>query len=169
MGKEIWCLFIHIPIAFVGSTCIGLVLNAVLLGPIFGIFGVHPNQLPDLGPFNPLLWGCSLFLGLLINYRTRHRSAYWVGGFGVCYLVAVLFFSASGIERSLDFRLLFSPVCKDGGCLGQMLVTLPFLNSIAYSMGAWFGLRFAQEDRGAGARSSRQSSEVRTPWQPRKK
>jgi hypothetical protein len=140
-------LLIHIPIAFVGGTSIGLALNAFLLGPIVGIFRLHPNQLPDLGPFSPLLWSGSLLLGLLINHRTHHRSAYWIAGLGTCYFLAVLFFSVSGSERSQYCRLLFSATCKDGACLEQMFVTLPFLNSIAYSGGAWFGLRFAQEEK----------------------
>jgi hypothetical protein len=79
MGREIRGLFIHVPVAFVVGTCIGLALNAFLFGPIIGILRLHPNQLPNLGPFNPLLWSGSLLLGLLINYRT-HRSASWVAG-----------------------------------------------------------------------------------------
>jgi hypothetical protein len=149
MGREIRGLFIHIPVAIVGGTCIGLALNAFLFGPIIGVFRLHPNQLPNLGPFNPLLWASSLILGLLINYRTHHRSAYWVAGVGVCYLLAVVFFSVSGFERSHYTRLLFSTTCKDGECLEQMFVTLPFLNSIAYAGGAWFGFRFAQETQKA--------------------
>src|SRR5262249_13170352 len=122
MGREIRGLFIHTFVAIVGGTFIGLALNAFLFGPIIGIFRLQPNQLPDLGPFNPLLWSGSLLLGLLLNYRTRHRSAYWVGGIGVCYLLAVLFFTVPKFERLHYYRLLFSPTCKEGECLEQMVV-----------------------------------------------
>ena len=156
IGKEILALFLHVPLAMVVGTFVGLVLN-LFLGWILAIFGFRTNQLPDLGVFNPLLWSGSLFLGALINRRTHHRSAYWVAGVGGCYLLAVLLSDVSGFAHSEYYRsvsgghylryeylLLFSPSCTGDKCLGQMIVTLPFLNSIAYSVGAWLGLRVAQ-------------------------
>lgn len=142
------------------GTCIGLLLDVFVFEPIVKALGLHPNQLPDVGCFNPLLWVGSLFVGALINYRTRHRSAYWVAAVGACYLLTVIvyyhtpLFAQSSVYQNADSRghslryglyVLFSPACKGGECLEQFFVTVPVLNSIAYSLGAWFGLRFAQE------------------------
>lgn len=158
IGRETLGLLLHVPLAMVVGTFVGLVFNLLFFERIVAVFGFHPNQIPDSGFYNPLLWITSLLLGLLVNYRTHHRSAYWVAGVGVCYLLAVLFSDVSGYERSeyfqqvsgrhylqYGFHVLFSLHCKDGDCLEQMLVTVPFFNSIAYAFGAWFGLRFAQE------------------------
>jgi len=114
-------------------------------------------------------WVGSVFLGALINYRTRQRSAYWVALFGVAYLMLILIyyhtslFAESSIflhsdnnGHSLRYGLyvLFSPACTGGECLEQFLVTIPMLNAIAYSMGAWLGLRFAEEGSRRNLRGS---------------
>jgi hypothetical protein len=160
-------LFLHVPLAMVVGTFLGLLLNFAFFGRIVAILG-FPNEISDAGFYNPLLWIASLFLGLLINYSTQHRSAYWVAGVGVCYLLAVLFSDVSGYEGSeyyrevssghylrYGFHVLFSLKCKDGQCLKQALVTEPFFNSIAYAFGAWFGLKFVQE---SNKRAQRRSS-----------
>lgn len=159
IGKEILALFLHVPLAMAAGTFIGLALN-VFIGLMLAILGFRTNQLPDLGVLNPLLWSGSLFLGALINRRTHDRSAYWVAGVGCSYLLAVFLSDVSGFAHSeyywrvsgghylrYEYRLLFSP-CTGDKCLGQMIVTLPFLNSIAYSVGAWLGLRVAQASEG---------------------
>ena len=160
IGRETLGLFLHVLLAMVVGTFLGLVLNLLFFGRIVAVLGFHPNQIPDLGFYNPLLWIAGLLLGLLVNYRTHHRSAYWVAGVGVCYLLAVLFSDVCGYARSeyyqqvsgghylrYGFDVLFSLHCRDGQCLKQMFVTVPFFNSIAYAYGGWFGLRFAQESQ----------------------
>jgi hypothetical protein len=153
IGEEIFlALFLHVPLAMAVGTLIGVVLR-LFAGRVLGF----RTQLPDLGVFNPLFWISSLFLGALINRRTHHRSAYWVAGVGCSYLLAIFLSDVSGFARSqyvtsvsgghyleYEYRLLFSPACEGDKCLGQLLVTLPFVNSIAYSVGAWLGLRVAQ-------------------------
>jgi hypothetical protein len=171
IGKEILALFLHVPLAMAVGTFIGVVLN-VFIGRMLAILGFRTNQLPDLGVFNPLLWGSSLFLGALVSRRTHHRSAYWVAGVGCSYLLAVFLSDVSGFAHSeyyrgvsgghylrYEYRLLFSPACGGDKCLGQLLVTLPFVNSIAYSVGAWLGLRVAQaSENPPDTRVCRQSS-----------
>jgi len=153
IGEEIFlALFLHVPLAMAVGTFIGVVLR-LFVGRVLGF----RTQLPDLGVFNPLLWGSSLFLGALINRRTHYRSAYWVAGVGCSYLLAVFLADVSGLAHSeyvravsgghylrYECHLLFSPSCEGDKCLGQLLVTLPFVNSIAYSVGAWLGFRAAQ-------------------------
>ena len=94
--SEILGLFLHVPLAMVVGAFVGLVFNLLFFGRIVAVLGFHPNQISDSGFYNPLLWIASLLLGLLVNYRTLHRSAYWVAGVGVCYLLAVLFSDVSG-------------------------------------------------------------------------
>lgn len=161
IGMEILALFLHVPLAMAVGTFIGVVLR-LLVGQVLGF----RTQLPDLGVFNPLLWGSSLFLGALVNRRTHHRSAYWVAGVGCSYLLAVFLSDVSGLAHSeysrgvlgghylrYEYRVLFSPSCDGDKCLGQLLVTLPFVNSIAYSVGAWLGLRVAQASENSLATS----------------
>jgi hypothetical protein len=153
--REILGFFFHVPLAMVFGTLAGMVL-AFLLNPILSV--LVPFRLPILGFFKPIYWICSVPLGILTNYRAQHRSARYVFAFGIVYLLIALSSYIPNYGQSSYFRrviqgpylyhalhMLFSNVCKDGQCLEQMLVTLPFLNSIAYSVGAWFGLRFFHE------------------------
>jgi hypothetical protein len=158
--RQILGLFLHVPIAMGVGTCVGISLDMFVYEPIVKALGLHPSQLPDFGCFNPFFWAGSILIGALINYRTRHRSAYWVAVFGVVYLLWTIVYyhtplftepsifvrpDNSGHSLRYGLYVLFSPACKGGECLEQFFVTVPVLNSIAYSIGAWLGLRFAEE------------------------
>jgi hypothetical protein len=137
ISREIFGLFLHVPLAMVGGTCAGILLDALFLEPALTPLALH--RLSKLGFYNPIFWVTSPLLGLLVNYRTRHRSAYCVCIVGIAYLLFTLGQYKHGLQ------MVFSTDCTDGECLEWLFVTLPFLNSIAYSVGAWFGFRFAQE------------------------
>lgn len=139
MRAETLSFFPHVLLAMVGGTCAGIAADAFLLEPLLK----GHRRLPNFGVYNPIFWVCGLLLGLFVNYRTKNRSARYVCIAGVAYLLFVLSTDHQGYSHA--FQLLFSTDCKDGECLGLFFVTVPFLNSIAYSGGAWFGLRFAQE------------------------
>jgi hypothetical protein len=139
MRGEILSFVPHVFLATVGGTYAGIAADAFLLEPLLG----GHRRLPNFGVYNPIFWVWSLFLGLFVNYRTKNRSARYVWVVGVAYLLFVLSTDHQGYSHA--FQLLFSTDCKDGECLGLFFFTIPFLNSIAYSGGAWFGLRFAQE------------------------
>jgi len=146
------------------GTLVGILIEVLVFEPLAAALGLHSNPLGAVGCFNPMFWAGGLPLGAFINYYTRHRSAYWVGLFGVGYLLATILYyhttlfphpsiyqnpDNTGYSLQRGLYWLFSPTCKGGECLEQFLVTLPVLNSIAYSLGAWFGLRFAhQKNRG---------------------
>jgi hypothetical protein len=161
VGREIVGLVFHALMAMVGGVCIGLLLGVFIFDPLVAALGLHLNRWPGIGLYNPIFWLVSAFLGILVNRLTRHRSASWVAAVGVCYLLWSLHLYVPGLH-TLDYNgvkvyyqgptgwpsvvralhMLFSPTCKDGQCLEQMFVTLPFLSSIAYSFGAWLALRF---------------------------
>jgi hypothetical protein len=80
--EEILGLFLHAPMAMMGGVLVGFVLLLLLT----------PGPLPNIGFYNPLFRSARALLGSLINYRTRNRSANWVGAIGGLYLVSVTFF-----------------------------------------------------------------------------
>jgi hypothetical protein len=141
MRGEILSFLPHVLLAMAGGTCAGIAADAFFLEPLLG----GHRRLPNFGVYNPIFWVFGLILGLFVNYRTKNRSARYVWVVGVAYLVFVLSGEHQGYSHA--FQLLFSTNCEDGGCLGLLFFTVPFLNSVAYSGGAWFGLRFAQETR----------------------
>lgn len=70
IGEEILGLF-HPPTTMIGGVLVGFV----------SLRWLTPSLLPNRGSCNPLFWGGTALLRLLINYRTRNRS-YWVGAIG---------------------------------------------------------------------------------------
>jgi hypothetical protein len=139
MRGEILSFVPHVLLAMAGGTCAGIAADAFFLEPLLK----SHRHLPTFGVYNPIFWACGLLLGVFVNYRARNRSARYVWAVGVAYLLCVLPAGHQGYSHA--FKTLFSIDCTDGECLGLVFVTVPFLNSIAYSGGAWFGLRFAQE------------------------
>ena len=143
---------LHVFLAMGVGTALGLALE-LILDRSAGALGIHTSG--TLGVFSPFLWIGSILLAALINSRVHHRSARWVGVVGLCYLVAVLVvYHTPLFERSSVYQtpsgdyslshglyLLFSPSCKSGDCLEQVLITVPVLNSLAYSFGALLGFR----------------------------
>lgn len=154
-------VFLHVPIAILGT-----VLIAIVMGwPIIAIFSRLGMRRFDFAmPYNPLLWVSGVLLGLLVNRFARHRSACWVGAIALLLMFAVMVWDISIFKRSgyygaltqghywkYEFGQLFSPddaTCSDSECLGKLLVTLPVVASIAYSIGAWLGLRSWHSDPG---------------------
>lgn len=139
MRGEIVSFLPHVLLAMAGGTCAGIAADAFFLEPLLK----SARRLPTFGVYNPIFWACGLLLGLFVNYRTRNRSARYVWVVGVAYVLFVLSTDHRGYSHA--FQALFSTDCTDGECLGLVFFTVPFLNSIACSGGAWFGLRFAQE------------------------
>jgi len=137
---------------------------AMIIGPIVALMvGLGAvivfNNSPGInsvlnagGAANPLLWGPGLILGLLVNRFTLKSAACWVWLAGMVWIACGVFVSVfsyharfAGICSPLDsIRNGFFPYgssdCGDHENL--MLLTVPTLNSIAYSVGAWVALRF---------------------------
>jgi hypothetical protein len=143
-------LFLHLPVATIGGVVLGLLLDGILLRPFFGLR--HDFHLAF---YNPLFWITAFVLGLLINRRTRHRSAYWCAAITTFCLILVIWSDLSGMRSSqyaqtatgghflrYELSVLFSPECRGSKCVEQIFVTAPFITSLAYAMGAWLAMRF---------------------------
>jgi hypothetical protein len=151
LPEELIGLLLHLCIAGIGGTLI-VILSGEAISVLLSRVGV---RVPDFNPIILLLFFLPvIFLGIVVNRSTRHRSACIVGFLGALFLLLVMRSDVSLYERSAyygnlthghywwyEFQVLFSPVCPHGECLGKVFFTLPFLTSVAYSIGAWLGLR----------------------------
>lgn len=109
-------------------------------------------------PLGPIFWLVTLSLGLFVNRYMRHRSAPWIGLFGITCLTILLVWDYIGTGhsdyyRSLpgrfwgdEFRQNFTSKCSNSECLG-LLITMPSLSLVAYSIGAWLGLTLSLHSR----------------------
>src|SRR5262249_10124539 len=100
-------------------------------------------------PFYPVQIAIGLYLGWLIYRRFQHRSMLWVWILPLALLtyafiaVPTLSPARSSIllrPNTLQSRLsyYFGTGCKPRDrCLNQLVLTMPFYASIAYSLGAW--------------------------------
>jgi hypothetical protein len=123
----------------------------------------HPNDAASI--FNPILWVPSLFLGGIASRFVHHRRAYLAPVvMGISVIAGVMFWDISLFRHSAyelglahghvwryEFERLFSPVSsfsheKADRALTQLFITFPFLTAVAYSTGAWLGLRFGERE-----------------------
>jgi len=92
--------------------------------------------------FSPFYWGAAVLIGFWFNRRMRHLSACWV------WVLPILAFSLLLVRYSVPagayHEQLFT--CHDE-CLAAMFVTMPTMNCVAYSIGAWLALRSPKAPR----------------------
>lgn len=111
--------------------------------------------------YNPWFWIPAGLSGYFVNRVTRNRSACVVGSVALLLLFALMSRDVSFHQQTpyfsqlindqyhghywrYEFEQLLSPSdakCGSSECLGKLLFTLPVVTSIAYSIGAWLGLR----------------------------
>jgi hypothetical protein len=154
--RELRLVVLHVVVALVGGV-LAVLLVGGLFAALFSGLEVRPPT-PDV-IYNPFIWLPAFFLGLVVNRFARHRSAPFVGIVGLVLLVGVMAWDVSilrhggnyrdlspGHDWAYEFRQLFSAdkTCRDSECLGKILVTAPFITTVAYSIGAWLGLRFGK-------------------------
>jgi len=144
----------HLVAAMVASVIIGGVL-AALVQHLIGDVGPKNWTLHKVAtdaPYSPLLWGSALLLGLVVNRRTRNRSACWIWVAGLCWLGLWIWDAVSiydprwcqGCSLSQNvwrnfFTVGYNSCLQD--CLAELFGTTPTLNSIAYSIGAWIAIK----------------------------
>jgi hypothetical protein len=110
---------------FLTSAHLSASLSAILLGSLF----------------SPFYWGAAVAIGFWFNRRMGHHSACWVW---VLPIVAIsLLLIEFRVSVAEFFERLFT--CR-GECISAMFLTVPGMNCIAYSIGAWFGLRSRAAD-----------------------
>jgi hypothetical protein len=148
----------HSVLATVGGVLVGFVLLHFVPLPPIGPHWRLKTLFADF-PYSPAFWGSAMLLGFIVNRRIADRSACWVGPFGVLVLALLVGLSIPGYEAS-GYELnrtghsflnyihgelfgLDPKACGSDECLGKVMFTTPVLNSIAYSVGAWIGLRFS--------------------------
>lgn len=86
--------------------------------------------------FSPFYWGAAVLIGFRFNRRMRHHSACWV------WVLPILTFSLLLLRYSVPAGVYYEKLltCHDE-CLAAMFVTMPTMNCVAYSVGAWLALR----------------------------
>jgi hypothetical protein len=94
--------------------------------------------------FNLFFWVTAVPIGLWFNRRMRHYSACWT------WVLPILAISLLLIR----FRVSMAEFCETvltchGECILFVLLTVPMLNCVAYSVGAWLALRSRKGPRAA--------------------
>jgi hypothetical protein len=110
-------------------------------------------------PYFPVQIIFALILGLLLGRALRHRSIVWVWVLPLvilCYslVTARVLIPTSVLARPGVFQSRFSHYFGSGcqpaaHCLDQLLVTMPFYSSLAYSVGAFLSRRLMQSGHAA--------------------
>ncbi len=121
----------------------GLFLHTLNLLPLFSfLFG---------SLFSPFFWWTAALLGFWPDERLRHRSACWVWVLPVLGLALIVVqdlmhtvhhHHTYAMAWKLEYQqfLTFQP---DGYAV--FFVTVPTVNAIVYSIGAWLALRFSSK------------------------
>jgi hypothetical protein len=86
--------------------------------------------------FSPFYWAVAVLIGFWFNRRMRHHSACWVWVLPI--LTVSLLLMRYSVPKAEYYEQLST--CHDE-CLAAMLLTVPSMNCIAYSIGAWLALR----------------------------
>ncbi len=164
LGKTVLRFIMHSALATVGGLMVGFVFLSFVhlhpVGPYWRLITLFAGA-----PYSPAFWGSALLLGFCADRRMGDRSALWVGPTGLMVLAAIVLISVSGdgqpgrvLAQHQDYFSLrhvagdlfgVNPnLCGGDECLGRLFYTTPALNSVAYSLGAFLGLR-TRPDRGA--------------------
>jgi hypothetical protein len=152
--EEIPGFFLHLVIATLGMFFIDIVVWLVF-SVLFSLLGIHGLTFGTA--YNPFFWIPALITGFLVNRRLATRSAVLIGILAAVFLFVIIWWDASSLSRSeyyvhltgghywrYSVQQLLSPSDRDCGsseCLGKLLVTVPTVISVAYSIGAWVGLQ----------------------------
>jgi hypothetical protein len=167
--KEFLGLFLHVPIAIVlgGAFVFG---TDLLLDP-----SPVKSHLPQLLVFlfGSIFWGA--LLGFVVCQFARHCSARWVGAVGLLYLIVesaldINLYGDSPYYRALggpfryEFEQLFTTNCSRTECMKLVLVTMPTMCCLGYSLGAWLALKMDNEadsgEKASAVASASQNSKL---------
>ena len=108
-------------------------------------------------PYFPIQTVLGLFTGWSVARRLGHRMMRWVWvfplillGFAMATIKTLLpgvtsVLLQSGVTQSPGFHYLGAGCRVRDGCLDQLLITMPFYSSVAYSLGAWWAMRNSRE------------------------
>ena len=139
----------HLVLATIGSVLLGYLPWLPLA--VLNLIVNTPNPLDPLvsGPYPVLPNVAGLVMGYLTNRRFRTKAAVfvWVPPL-LCLTYSIATWkSYGGHSYWADvWANFFGASCGDTECLYELLVTLPFYTSAAYSVGALFGYRKSPQD-----------------------
>jgi hypothetical protein len=151
---------LHFALATIGAVLIGFVVS------IFVFIVDKTTGLSMVGgglgaAYDPWFWIPAGLGGYFVNRITRSHSACLVAVMALTLLFGVMSWDVSSNRRNpyhsqlindhyrgrywqYEFEQLLSPsdvACGPSECLGKVLFTLPVVTAVAYSVGAWIGLR----------------------------
>jgi hypothetical protein len=160
--KNVSLFAMHVLLAMGVSMLVGALMS-VVIGTVLGRVGPEHwvvYRLTTDVPYSPLFWGSGLLLGFLVTKRKSNRSACWVWVAGAIWLGLGMLNAYSPLGSHPWYNPPWCPrgcsflqqvwddmfdvtgnKCGGSECLGELLFTAPFFCSIAYSVGAFLGLR----------------------------
>jgi len=148
---QVLTFFAHQVVGTWGIGAIAYFVGALTLGS-FEWVGLHVSLrslqwLLVQTPFYPLQIAMGAYCGWLIARKFRHRSMLWVWvvpGLLLCYsIMAVPTLTGTiSVIQTKPFTHYLGWGCKPkDGCIDQLVVTMPFYASLAYSIGAWLAFK----------------------------
>ncbi len=140
--------------AYILHILVGVAITTLLcwlVGLVLGMVHVAHADGYILGPtfIVPILFGS--IIGACDASRTQDPLAQWVWIPTALWMCLGVFESAKAPGGTLPSALVayFGSNCGDSDCLGQSLVSVPFVSSITYSLGAYSYFRFCARLKGA--------------------
>ena len=154
--KNFGRLVLHVVLSMMASALVYIIVTAVLVAPLFVMAPPGSFIRRLLGSFyGPEIWGPGLLLGFIVNRKLFDRSAFWVWAIGIAWLAYGVWegCSLSHYPQSYPRKGTFlecvqykffgsnDSACGASECLEMLVFTVPALNSVTYSVGAWLGFR----------------------------
>lgn len=152
-------LVTHALIAVIGCMMLGFILIDILHirphGPHYFVMRFFSDV-----PYSPAFWGSALAAGFL-RTKARDTLALKLGPVATCLFALLILISIpeylhSSYQRAQSNASYTTYIwgqyfsvdpnkCPGDECLGKLIFTAPVLNCIAYSVGAWFALRWKKQ------------------------
>ncbi len=142
----------HVILATIVSMVVLTIVDGAVFGPLVAWAGYRPGDIL-VSPCSPFVWWPGFLLGFLVNRKMQDRSACWAWTLAVGWLAygiwdeCRIYRFPSWHPPKGDFvhrawHMFFSGDSKEwgGGGLLLFIFTMPALNAIAYSVGAWLAL-----------------------------
>jgi hypothetical protein len=101
---------------------------------------------PRIKPYAPIIAMTALVLGYFVSRQIASRAATFVWIVGVLWISCGFYSVASSWSRewsthstrwSYATANLFTTSCSETECLNQLIFTIPFVATFAYTLGAW--------------------------------
>ena len=134
--RSLGAYLLHVVIA-----CVGIPLVSIFFGAALEKLGISRSAVDLLflwGPVFPAQALLGFLGGLSVSKFLRSRSAEWAWLPAIALAIWGIY-SYEPLGAAYGARYLFGTKCV--GCADQLLVVIPLVASIAYSLGAWLLLK----------------------------